>query len=432
MKIKLLALLSLLCFTTQYSFADTYWTISGVVYWLKNDGTAEVRRVEKEWGGDVELKSTFVYLGRSYKLKSIGDNAFEDCKYVNSVTIPNTVTSIGRLAFWKCGLTSISIPNSVKTIDESAFSKSGLTSIVLPFPLKTISASVFQDCKNLESVTISENVTTIENDAFQGCRELKSIDIPKSVTSIDSRAFDTSYLENVNVAADNKKYTSVDGVLYNKNKTAILLYPGARDATSFSIPGSVTHIGDDAFVDSDLTEVVIPNSVTNIGRAAFELSDLTEVNIPNSVKSIDYGAFERCKGLSTVSIPSSVVRLGANAFSYCENMKTVYIYNTENVLLDPDPYYEKYCPFKGVSEECVLYVPECMREKYEASVYNDCFAIILGMSEEETGIENVGNSDEKSKEKVYFDLRGNKLKSLQRGINIVRYSDGTVKKVSVM
>lgn len=431
MKIKLLALLSLFCFAAQGAFASTpvAYEIMGVKYRLNTDGTAEVYKCDEKRQGDVKIESTLVSDGSKWTTRTICESAFAECRYITSVTIPNTVTSIERAAFYNCRMESVTIPNSVKTIGEFAFCGSRLTSVVLPFPLKTISANTFYRCSILASVTISENVTTIESEAFSEC-PLTSIYIPKSVTSIASDAFRyCTYLENINVDPDNKMYTSVDGVLYNKSMTSILHYPAGKTATSFSIPNTVTKIGDMAFEGCSLTSVKIPNTVKSIGRSAFNASKLTSINIPNSVKNIGAVAFSFCENLSTVTIPSSVTSIGDFAFSDCGNLKTVNIYNAENVLLSPSEYHP--CPFERVSAECVLYVPESIREQYEATAYNDCFSIILGMTDEMLDIENAVKADGMAKEKDRFDLRGNKLDAPQRGINIVRMSDGTVKKVFV-
>ena len=425
--------MSLFCFAAQGAFASTpvAYEIMGVKYRLNTDGTAEVYKCEEKLQGDVKIESTIVSDGRKWTTRTICESAFAECRYITSVTIPNTVTSIERMAFYECrSMTSVSIPNSVKTIGEFAFCSSHLTSVVLPFPLKTISANTFDECQFLESVTISENVTTIESSAFGSCNSLPSIYIPKSVKSIASDAFAYSAcLADVNVDSDNKTYTSVDGVLYNKSMTSILHYPAGKTATSFSIPNTVTKIGDMAFEGCSLTSVKIPNTVKSIGRSAFNASKLTSINIPNSVKNIGAVAFYGCENLSTVTIPSSVTSVGEFAFYECGNLKTVYIYNAENVLLSPSEYHP--CPFERVSAECVLYVPESIREQYEATAYNDCFSIILGMTDEMLGIENAVKADGMVKEKDRFDLRGNKLDAPQRGINIVRMSDGTVKKVFV-
>ena len=291
---------------------------------------------------------------------SIGKEAFYDCSGLTSVTIPNSVTSIGEGAFWGCsGLTSINvasgnthyssidgvlynyvqdtlmqcpcaktsvtIPNSVTTIGNSAFfGCSGLTSVTIPNSVTTIGNSAFIGCSGLTSVTIPNSVTSIGRYAFYRCSGLTSVTIPNSVTTIGESAFaDCSSLNSINVASGNTHYSSIDGVLYNYVQDTLRQCPGAK--TSVTIPNSVTYIGKEAFYDcSGLTSVTIPNSVTSIGdRAFFGCSGLTSVTIPNSVTSIGYSAFSWCSSLTSVTIPNSVTSIGGFAFSGCSGLTSI-------------------------------------------------------------------------------------------------------------
>ena len=190
-------------------------------------------------GGAVTIPSTIDGL----TVTSIGSQAFEgSADSPTSVTIPNSVTSIGEGAFEGCPLTSVSIPNSVTNIGEQAF-----------------------DGTDLTSVTISNSVTIIGLGAFAACNNLTTI--------------------NVNQSSPN--YSVVSGVLFNKNKTTLIQYPGGG-AVSYVIPNSVTNIEEIAFGGcSSLTGVTIPSSVTSIGASAFTFcSSLTSITVPNSVTNI--------------------------------------------------------------------------------------------------------------------------------------------------
>ena len=221
-----------------------------------------------------------------------------------------SVTSIGDCAFRYCtSLKSITIPNSVMEIGSSAFS----------------------GCSSLTSITILNSVTEIGVYAFKGCTSLTSITIPNSVTNIgDSTFWGCSSLTAIYVAVDNKNYTSVNGVLFNKDKTALICYPAGKTDKSYNITNSVTSIGDYAFNGcSSLTSVTIPNSVTEIGGSAFVgCASLKSITMPNSVTSIGDMAFYKCSSLTSITIPDSVTSIGSSAFSDCSKLRSITIPNS--------------------------------------------------------------------------------------------------------
>jgi hypothetical protein len=213
-------------------------------------------------------------------LTIIGDFAFYDCYALTSITIPDSVTSIGEGAFENCPELIITIPDSVTNIGDYAFQYcTSLSSVTIPARLTSIGNYVFHDCNHLTSVTIGTNVTSIGEGAFDYCDDLTNVTIPASVTSIGADAFGSSSdLTNITVAASNPDYTSLSGVLFDKAQVTLLQYPGGLGG-SYTIPASVTRIGDDAFVGCYfLTSVTIPVSVTSIEADVFKFCDnLTSV-----------------------------------------------------------------------------------------------------------------------------------------------------------
>ena len=311
--------------------------------------TYSVTSIERAFQGCSGLTSVTI----PNSVTSIGGSAFQGCSGLTSIEIPNSVTSIERYAFQGCsGLTSVTIPNSVTSIGESAFQGcSGLTSITIPNSVTSIGENAFQNCSGLTSVTLNSNaivsqaysnnnslkdifgvqvpkyfigdgVTSIGANAFYGCSGLTSVTIPNSVTSIGSSAF--SGCSGLNSIEIPNSVTSIGQYAFS----------GCSGLNSIEIPNSVTGIGQYAFEDcSSLTSVTIPNSVTSIEGSAFSgCSGLNSIEIPNSVTSIGQYAFEDCSGLTSVTIPNSVTSIGAAAFFDCSNLKNVIIGSSVKVL----------------------------------------------------------------------------------------------------
>ena len=224
---------------------------------------------------------------------------------------------------------SVSIEDGVTSIGESAFdSCTSLTSVTIPDSVTSIGSYAFEDCSSLTSVTIPNSVTSIGDSAFLRCASLISITIPNSVTSIGWRAFENcTSLTSIEVLENNKNYSSLDGVLFNKDKSKLITYPAGKADSEYAIPNSVTSIGYSAFENcTSLTSITIPNSVTSIGGSAFYgCTSLASITIPNDVTSIGYGVFQGCTRLTSITMPDSVTSIGEDAFRSCTSLTSITI-----------------------------------------------------------------------------------------------------------
>ena len=254
---------------------------------------------------------------------SIKGGAFECCGSLTSVTIPESVTSIESRAFAFCSnLTSVTIPNSVTRIEAMTFWEcDSLPSVTIPDSVTFIGSRAFEACVSLTSVTIPDSVTFIDGSAFEGCISLPSVTIPDSVTRIGDCAF--RYCSSLTEFKG--KFASEDGRCLNEDGVLNSFAP--YGLTEYTIPDSVTTIGDGAFQGcSSLTSVTIPDSVTSIESTAFSrCSSLTSVTIGDSVTTIGDWAFYHCDNLTSVTIPDSVTTIGEHAFIYCSSLTSVTI-----------------------------------------------------------------------------------------------------------
>jgi len=337
-------------------------------YILLEDGTAEI-----VYYFQIEHSSEIVIPDEldGYVVSSIGDEAFSYRAYLQSVTIPGSVTSIGDNAFSICdSLQSVTISDGVISIganpfyrctklkeinvssthpclvvkDGVLFYKSeqetrlvtypnalGAVEYCIPAGVTSIGDEAFYGCEKLESITIPDSVTSIGNAAFSSCRSLQSITIPDSVASIGANPFSScSDLTEINVSSNHSCLEVMDGVLFFKSKDEIRLVTYSRthkEKTEYSIPAGVTCIGDYAFDECHfLQSITIPDSITYIGDGAFyACRSLQSINIPDSVTSIGDDTFYACRFLQNIIIPDGITSIGDNAFSACKSLESINI-----------------------------------------------------------------------------------------------------------
>ena len=218
---------------------------------------------------------------------------------------------------WSTEITYEDLENALEDEFGEKHSKEFLISINIPNSITTIGDRAFYGCESLIKINIPNSVTTIGEGAFLGCNSLTSITIPSSVVTIIGNPF---YDWHGNLYNESKAFIYENHVLFNKNKTTLIAYRAKE--TNYTIPNSVTTIGEHAFSGCDsLTSINIPNSVTTIGKFAFsDCASLVNINIPNSVTTIGKCAFSDCKSLTNINIPNSVTTIEDSAFRGCENL----------------------------------------------------------------------------------------------------------------
>ena len=250
-------------------------------------------------------------------VESIGFIAFGYCYKLKDITIPGSVKSLGIGAFNYCqALETITIPDEVTDISDSLFDGcENLTTVTILGSVKSIGEFAFSSCLKLNNFIVPEGVESIGAFAFQECKALTTINIPASVTTIATDVFNLcSSLASITVDAGNNTYSSDGGVLFNKTKTELLVYPGGGNV-NYTIPENVTGIGTSAFFGNEtLTSVVIPNNVTSIGEKAFGwCSGLNSITIlrltPASVAftPTSRATFRNANVNCTVTVPTSAV-----------------------------------------------------------------------------------------------------------------------------
>ena len=317
---------------------STFYGCTGLISITIPDSVTEIKY--SAFKGCTGLKNIEI----PHSVTSIYSGLFNGCTSLENITIPDSVTSIGSDAFKNCSsLKDITIPDGVTSIDSYAFEGcASLKSVTIPSNVITINYRTFANCTSLTSVSISNKATSIDYAAFGWCTGLISITIPSNVTSINYLAFiGCNNLKDIYVDVDNKNYSSQDGVLFDKSKSAIVIYTPGRDAVDYTIPDSVTSISRDAFYNcTNLESITMPNGLTTINEGAFSsCTGLKKILIPDSVTDIDYRAFNECTELADIYYTGSEEDWeNINLGGYNEPLETATIhYNSSSVLPTTEP-----------------------------------------------------------------------------------------------
>ena len=250
---------------------------------------------------------------------SIGHSAFSKCTALTSITIPKGVQKIAGGTFYGCySLESVVLPESLLSIDDrfgrGAFESCGLKSVTIPNSVTSIGSYAFSSCDELTSVIIPVGVRSIGSNAFSYCNSISSLTIPSSITEMETLAF--CWCENL---------TSVE-IQDGASTIGEWAFYGCYNLTNVTIPQSVTNIGSAAFYFcNNLSNVVIPKGITRIEYWSFSnCSSLTNVVIPEGVTNLGWDAFQDCSALTDVTIPESVISIEDACFDGCSNLSNVH------------------------------------------------------------------------------------------------------------
>jgi len=326
----ILLALALLCLVS-FALADgtcganLTWTFSGSVLTISGTGAMDNWLLSNPWK-DYNKEITGVVIEEG--VTSIGDYAFYMCETLDKITIPGTVTKIGNHAFsWCYELSDIRLPNSLAEIGNSAFELcSGIATLTIPDGVTIIGDYAFSQCGGLTSLVLHEGLTSIGTNAFYSCGKLDRITIPASVTFIGDTPFlYCTSLREIAVNEGSASYASIDGVLYSRDHTRLIAYPGNRQTPTYSIADGVTTIGNSAFrPNQHLTSITIPPSVQVIENDAFNrCNKLQKLEIPQGVTGIGDTAFVGCSALQSISFPSTLQSIGTNLFEACGKLTSI-------------------------------------------------------------------------------------------------------------
>lgn len=403
----------------------------------------------KAFNGCSSLKSVLIPKG----VTTIGDKAFSGCSRLTSINIPEKVTQIGNGAFQGCrNLTSVNIPAKVTQIGNETFDGcSSLTSMRFPYGLKSISQKAFSGCQNMESIYCQKDVLAAST-AFDGVNKEKCIVyVPKgSVYTYKNKEtwkmfkniVEHDYSEDL-VTIDLGAYSSLKEAIGYRGKIKklkVIGYLSDSDVSfihykyfhfldiSQTFEDSLTC--DLSFDDNPYVEQIVLPEWSSITHYMFRnCSSLKSVNIPVGTRQISYRAFDGCWSLESIFIPSSVTEIYYDAFRYCSSLDYVYCNRSTPPTLGSDVFY-----LEDHKSHDTLYVPIGSAEAYRKAggwnfsrIVEYDFNKLTGIDKVTTDSDNQGEAHEIAR----YSINGQRLNAPTQGLNIVKYSDGTTKKVMV-
>lgn len=440
--------------------------VDGIAYNVVSlpDLTCEVTQSDIEYSGDIAIPSTVTYQGRTLSVIGIEESAFKDCTRLRSVTVPQSVTTIKACTFLNCTLLIyVQLPNTITLIGASAFEGcSQLPSITIPNSVREIGAGAFSECRSLTSIKIPNSVREIWDNGFSGCQSLTSVEIPTSVTIIRNKTFsDCRSLVSIIIP---KSVTKIESKAFSN---CLLL-------TSVNIPNSVRYIGERAFIGCHLKSMIWESSIDICvhnsedyysSNYPFECTFLEYLKILPSVSkpiaiypgklpslkklslgrslSCDYYDGLRCPNLTELELTGYVESFNIGGRNSVKNLTI-----DNGVELDAGEYGADMSKYDKL--ECITMkgdVPQFIPTFANVTYLNAKLRVTKGTlrayqnaegwknfwnieeHEEEVGIDEVPVEVGAKTECGRYDLQGRPVDDTYRGVTIIRYTDGSAKKV---
>ena len=362
--------------------------------------------------------------------QKINNYAFFGCKSLTSCVIPASVDHIGDNAFAQCeALKNIQIPAAVATMGNAAFNKcTALETITFDegCAITIINANTFNGCTLLKGVKLPSTVEELGKLAFANCSSLTAFTLPAAFIEKAADTFQNTPIKNYDVEEGNEGFSAIDGVVYNEDKTELLLYPIAREDNSFTVPKQVGGIGEQAFFGAkNLKQITLSNKLTNILSKAFAQSGLTEIVFPAELTSIDAEAFSGCKALTTVTFKGGPSGISEKAF-FGTGLTTV-TFNQMNAV--PELHQQAFLTARTTIN---FFVPADKVETFKnallaaSAVSPSRFEVKALNTSSIYDLQQEGSAAEVSR----YNAAGQRISAPVRGLNIVKMANGkTVKTI---
>lgn len=414
--------------------------VDGIKYSLDaKQKTAKVIVNNHSYTGDIVIPANITYENVTYKVNALGVGCFAGCDGLTNVTLPVGITSLGGRCFDICssmsgislpeGITSLGIGcfrgcSSLTSIDLSAITSLGtlvladcsnLKNVKLPSGITSLGEGFFEGCSSLENIDLPSGITSLGKGCFDGCSSLASIDLPSGITSLGEGCFyGCSSLTNISLPLG---LTTLEGSSTSENTDMGCGPDGCDEITSYrNFYGCFSYC-------SSLKSINLPSGITSLGKGCFaECSSLTDIDL-SCITSLGDLCFMSCVNLKSVSLPTCVASLGQGCFYRCTGLASVYMY-AEHL-----PTMLGYNVFGGCdADNCILYVPKGTMDMYRQSSAFGYFKNIVEL--DATDINNPATSTN-LKEVYRYTTNGRRILTPTKGINVVKYNNGSVKKVFV-